>query len=183
MNRLLLVITIFLLSSCGYRFAIQKDALRCKTVSVPYVVGDRDGHLTSEIIHALTTSGYTFIRCGGDIDLHVAVVDIVDEDIGFRFERDKNDRVRNTIVSSETRLIATVHVEVVDMRQCCNVIEPFDITADVEFDHEYYSSPDDINETSLGQLTNIDAARDAAVRPLNKRIAQHIVDYLNHACE
>lgn len=52
------------------------------------------------------------------------------------------------------------------------------ITADAEFDHTYYTTRDRINVFSLGQLSDIDAARDAAMVPLNRALAERIVDFV-----
>jgi len=180
-QRLCLSLLLLFCSSCGYRFTNQASPLRGKEIGVPYVIGDRDGYITSELIHALTASGYQYDRYGGDVVLRVEVLEVVEDDIGFRFERKEDDKIERSIISSEERLKAIVQVAVVDSVQCRDVIEPFIITADVEFDHEYYSSPNDINERSLGQLTDIDGARDAARRPLARTIAQRIVDYLDYA--
>lgn len=172
---------LFLCSSCGYRFANQACFLQGKTISVPYVIGDKDGYITRELVRALTASGYRYDRCGGDVVLRVEVLEIIEEDIGFRFERNEENKIVNSIISMEERLKAVVLVAILDSVQCCDLVEPFTITADVEFDHEYYSSPNDINEKSLGQLTDIDSARDAAMQPLGRAIAQRIVDYLDNA--
>lgn len=176
---------IFLLSGvvlggCGYQFSAPNRFLLCKTLSVPYVEGDQDGYLTSEIIHELIASGYHYTQSGGDVILRIAVLEVIEDDIGFRFEQEKDRSLLDSIISSEMRLKAEVRVEAIDSLRCCPVLEPFVIIVDVEFDHDYYSSPKDINRT-LGQLTDIDSAREAAFRPLNRKIARQIVEYLNNA--
>ncbi len=44
----------------------------------------------------------------------------------------------------------------------------------------YYSSRKGVNVFSLGQVTDIDEARDVAEYPLHRRLAQKIVDYINN---
>ena len=71
-------------------------------------------------------------------------------------------------------------VSLIDAASDCYVVGPIVITAEVEFDHDYNSSPDGVNVFSLGQLTDLDEARDAADDPLNRQLAQNIIDYLVH---
>ena len=69
----------------------------------------------------------------------------------------------------------------IDSRSGCVVLGPSIIKAHVDFDHEFNSSRDAVNVFSLGQVTDIDGATDAAARPLNKVLAQKIVDYMANA--
>jgi len=72
----------------------------------------------------------------------------------------------------------------VTVRETCSgsiVLGPAQLDASVDFDHDYYYSPDGINEFSLGQLTDYDVAYDTVQRPLNQALARKVVDYLTHS--
>ena len=55
---------------------------------------------------------------------------------------------------------------------------PTTINAVADFDNSFYSSRNELNKFSLGQLNDIDAARDAVMQPLNRELAERIVDYI-----
>lgn len=55
---------------------------------------------------------------------------------------------------------------------------PVRLRAYAEFDHDYYTVRHRTNAFSLGQLTDFDSAEDAATKPLNKKIAEKIADYV-----
>ncbi|GAB4237092.1 MAG: hypothetical protein Tsb0021_16920 [Chlamydiales bacterium] len=178
------VICIFILlfgSSCGYRFStIQDMVLGCRTISVPYIIGDDDGEMTSALIHCLTASGYRYQKCHGEIILFVSIVECRDENVGFRYDRKKSGELTRSIIPAETRMIVSAQVRVIDAEKGCDLIRPFYVRDSIDFDHEYYSSREGINVFSLGQVTDIDGGRESAWRPLKRKLAQKVVDYLSN---
>lgn len=172
----------FTLTGCGYSFGQGGLAEQYNSISVPIVQGDRDGVITASIIRKITESGaYKYRNSDGALILHVKVVDISDQNIGFRYDREKGGELDNTIIPTETRLTAVAEVWAVDRCSCCTVLGPVLIRACVDFDHDYYNSRDGINVFSLGQLSDYDEAYDAAQRPLSEALATKIVDYVNES--
>lgn len=170
---------IFICAGCGYRFVQDGPPGYQRTISVPYVIGDLDGELTSSIIKEISVSGFfRYKNESGNMILLVEIVDSRDDNIGFRYDRKKDNDLKNSIIPDETRMIVSVDVSVVDSASGEVLFAPVRLTADIEFDHYFYSSHEGVNVFSLGQYTDIDAAQDAAQRPLNRRLARKIVDYL-----
>lgn len=171
-------------TSCGYR----NGGLHApRTITVPYVEGDYNGDLTAAIVRQIVGSGRFSYRneCGALI-LKVKVLDLRDENIGFRYDRHKDGELKKSTIPVETRSIALVEVSVVEAGTAKLLLGPARLSTDIDFDHFYYSNleKDDelgegVNVFSLGQLTDIDEAHDAAERPLNYKLAQKIVDYLS----
>jgi len=170
------------LPSCGYNLGHNQISEQYHTVSVPFAEGDATGAFTSDLIHVLSASGaYVYQPCNPDAILCVRLIEYYDENIGFRYDRDKDGEIAETIVPSETRRFVQAEVKLIDARRGCVVLGPSLIKVQVDFDHEFNSSRDAVNVFSLGQVTEIDGAIDAVARPLNRVLAQRIVDYIANA--
>ena len=179
MRNCLLSIILCLLCGCGYQFASSNPSFS-KTVYVPFVDGDIDGTLTAAIIRQLSSSGnLTYQECGADLILYVRILDDREENIGFRYELDNGDYTR-TVIPTELRYSMLTEITVTDS-SCCTVLGPIKISAHTDLDHDYYYSRNGVNEFSLGQLTDIDGARDAMITPMNRRLAEKIVDYVSNS--
>ena len=173
--RLFLLACVLLAGSCGYRF--ERDQLQPRTLSVPFAEGDTEGDLTAAVIQQISSSGvYTYRKEGGNLLLKIKVVDLRDENIGFRYYRNKEGKLKKDIIPTETRMAVTAEVTLVEAGSCTPILGPTLITAGVDFDHDFYSSD---TTFSLGQLNDYDSAYDAVVQPLNKALAQKIVDFVN----
>lgn len=175
-----LILAACLLSACGYQMG-QDEGLpsRFATISVPYAEGDQDGTLTSAIIKEIVRSGaFEYQYCGGGLILHVRQLDLNEDNIGFRYDRRKRGTLTKDIIPTETRITAFVEVSVTEAASCKTLLGPVRLSASVDYDHDYYSSRDGVNIFSLGQLSDLDAAYDAVQIPLNRLIAEKIVDYL-----
>lgn len=169
-----------LLTGCGYHFGQGGLASRYSTISVPYVEGDRDGSLTAAIVRQLTESGdYVYKSSNGALCLDVKVVQVSDQNIGFRYDRNKKGKITESVIPTETRITAVAEVTVYESAGCSPVLGPVLIAASVDFDHDYYNSRNAINVFSLGQLSDYDEAYDAVKRPLDEALAKKIVDYVN----
>lgn len=180
----LAVLSVFCLSSCGYRCGSGCEGLssRYATISVPYVEGDQDGSLTSAIIKEITRSGaFDYRSCGGALTLLVKQIDVCEDNIGFRYDRKKRGKLTQDIIPTETRMTIVAEVSVVETVSCCTLLGPVRLSASVDYDHDYYSSRDGINIFSLGQLSDFDEAYDAVQVPLHREIAQKIVDYVTQS--
>lgn len=177
--RNIFLVLLLLLSSCQYRFGQGILSEKYQTISIPFIEGDREGDFTAELVRQIATSGaFVYQPNGGDLVLIVKVVDYAEENIGFRYERKKTGRLKHVVVPSETRIEILTDVSLIDASSGCVIKGPTRIAASVDFDHDYYSSQNAVNIFSLGQLTDIDEARDAVLHPLHLKASQRIVDYI-----
>lgn len=177
-----LLLLALLLSSCHYRFDSGELAQHFSTVSIPYAEGDEDGDLTTQLIRTLSTSSsLRYQPKDGDLILKVKIAELRDENIGFNYDRKRHGELRKYLIPKETRLNAVVELTVVEAKTGEIIRGPTRIWGSVDFDHDYYSSRRAANIISLGQLNDIDAAKDIAIHPLNRVLAEKIVDYLNNS--
>lgn len=176
-----LLLPLLLLSSCcGYRFGDGGYASRYQTISVPFVQGDWDGDFTVALVDEIARSGaFQYERDGGAVILLVKILDICDENIGFRYYRNKEGELKKDIIPTETRITAQAEVSLVEAASGSTLLGPARLSASVEFDHDFYASRHASNIFSLGQLVDYDAAYDAVYRPLNRALAHKIVDFVN----
>jgi hypothetical protein len=175
-----LALIFFFLAGCGYQFGDSGYSAAYKTISVPLVIGDEDGSFTSTLVEQIVRSGsYQYLREGGALLLKVELIDFSDENIGFRYDRKKDGRRRKAIIPTETRLIVNADVTLLEACSGSPVLGPVRINASIDFDHDYYSGRGEINIFSLGQLSDYDTAYEAAYKPLNRVLAQKIVDFIN----
>lgn len=178
-HKIFFVLIFLFLSGCGYRFGDGTPFQKGTTISIPYIEGDFDGQLTSELIQRVTENGiFDYQRSGGSLTLLVKVIDFEDEDIGFRYEQKKDGKFKSSVIPDESRLFVEVEVVLIEVASYENILGPVRIVASVDFDHDYYSSRNGVNVFSLGQLTDYDAAYEAAEVPLSRELAKKIVDYL-----
>lgn len=177
---LVFLVACLLLTNCGYKAGYDGLPIAYRTISVPYVEGDWDGQLTNALIRQINYSGcFEYKNSQANLILVVKILDFSDENIGFRYDRHKDGRLRDTIIPVETRLFALAEVSVVEACSGKIVLGPSKISANVDFDHDYYSSRNEVNVFSLGQLSDFDAASDAANTPLNAALAEKIVSYIS----
>lgn len=168
--------------SCRYQFGYG-DLSHCyATISIPYVEGDQKGQLTTELIEKFSTSGaFRYVSCGGDLILKIKLIEFGEENIDFCYDRKKRGCLKKSIIPTETRLKAIAEVQLIEGKTGKVIRGPMRVMARVEFDHTYYTIRDEMNIFSLGQLNDIDAARDAVMCPLNRHLAERIADYIIHS--
>lgn len=165
-------------TSCGYNKGFGRGNGE-STICVPYVEGDQDGLLTTAIIRQIAYCGvFEYREYGANLQLLVKVVDNWDENIGFRYDRTRKNRLIHSLIPAETRIINLVEVSLLDV--CSNkvLIGPVRIAGAVDFDHDDYTSRNGVNIFSLGQLSDFDDAQDTAIRPLNEKMAKKIIDFI-----
>ncbi|CDZ80443.1 hypothetical protein BN1013_00955 [Candidatus Rubidus massiliensis] len=175
------IIACFLLSqtACGYHYGQGSQLAAYKTITVPYVIGDLEGIFTSELIKKIATSGdLSYDNFCGDLCLEVKIINVIDDNIGFRYDRKKKGDLTHAIIPSETRLTGITEIKLTDTKNGTVIIGPIQISATVDFDHDYYSTRDAANLFSLGQLTDFDEAYHVALKPLYQILAEKIVDYI-----
>lgn len=170
------------LLGCQYQFGQGELSQRYATISVPYAEGDQKGELTTVVIKMLSTSGaFRYVSCGGDLILKIKLIEFREENIDFRYDRKKTGKLKRSIIPTETRVTAIAEVLLIESGTGQTVRGPTRITASANFNHTYYTTRDEVNIFSLGQLNDIDAARDAVMHPLNRYLAEQIVDYVIHS--
>lgn len=182
-----------LLAGCGYRWQSdsQLDTPRL-TIAVPYITGDGDGSLTGEVVRALGISGIAEVRqSGARYQLQASIVQAENQTIGYRRDRQKiSGESKKNLVASEARKTLTVDVALLERDTGKIIRGPFRIEADSDYDYVDGDSIQDLTfispkgfpiivlPFSLGQLEPIDAAEEAAIRPLNVRIAKAMTDVI-----
>ena len=186
--RLFCTLLLTLLLGCGYQLGQGSKLDEYRTISIPYICGDRTGEITDALIKEMSRSGvFAYRNHSADLCLKVEIIEFVEQNIGYQQGPDSNYgyddkstgyRSGKTVIPNETRLTVIAEVTVVESRTGCVKLGPGRIRASDDFDHDYYFSPDGINQTSLGQLTNMEAARDAVMRPLSVVFAEKVVDYI-----
>lgn len=173
------VLLLLVLSSCGYQFGQGNLSSQYQTIAIPYIKGDSDGSLTASVIKSFSAgSELSYVNCGADLLLQIEVMDIYDENIGFRYDRKKEGKLTRSIIPTEARLTIEVEVTLIEESSQKVLRGPVRLQAFIEFDHDFYTTRDAVNAFSLGQLTDYDEAYDAAQKPLNQAIAKKIVDYV-----
>lgn len=178
--KIVLAFLLVCLTGCGYQFGSSQFSSRYSTLSVPYVSGDFDGSFTNEMIHHISTgSVFQYRRVGADLVLKIDLVDFDVENIGYRYYRNKNNKLTRETIPVETRSTVTAVFSLIDACTGYEVLSPVEVSATTDFDHDYYSTRDQINSNSLGQLTDYDEALDASKKPLFFNLAKKISDYIN----
>lgn len=211
--RILGVLSLIVLSSCGY-YAGQGDITSgYSTISIPYIEGDEYGDFTAALAKEIAVTGpLRYSRCNGDLTLKVSVIDYDYENVGFRYDRKKDKhkdkdqisgqsshvssesfisseskddieeiRLSHSVIPTETRVEAIAEVTLIESNSGCVLLGPVQIRAFMDFDHDYYYSWNGVNESSLGQLTDYDAAVDGSFKPLYAILAHKIADYIYDA--
>lgn len=181
MGRAALFFLLILTTSCGYHFGSGGRLAGYRTITVPYVVNDPDGHLTSELVRELSASGpFQYRQCGGALLLQVRVCGVDQYNVGFEYDTDDDGFRTERIVPNEGRLLAIAEVEVVSCASGCVLLGPQRITASVDFDYDPLSTENQLAIFSLGQFTQIDLAEDTAIVPLYRHLARKIVNYVTN---
>lgn len=178
-NKIFTSFAILFLCSCGYHVGQGDITSGYSTITIPYIDGDEYGLFTAELAREISVSGpLRYERCEGELTLRVSVIDYNYENVGFRYDRDKDGEKIKSVIPSETRVQAITEVSLIETASGSILLGPVQITAYLDFDHEYYNSWNGVNITSLGQLTDYDAAVDGSFKPLYQILAHKIADYV-----
>ncbi len=175
--RYLLLLT--LLTACGYQLGERATLQQYRTISVPYVKCDDDGRFTEALVRAISRShAFQYCDCGGQLILEASITSRGRENIGYEFDETAQ---KKRLLADEGRMIYVVEISVIDARRCCTVLGPFCVKAYVDYPFDPQSVNTDVSVFSLGQFVAIDAAEEAACRPLYEDLARKVVDYLASA--
>ncbi len=170
-------------SSCGWHMAehLSSSDSPERTICVPYVEGDTQGLLTATLAEQIERQGnFKYVQDGGRYLLHIEILDGKNKNIGFRYDPKRlKDRHRHRLIPDETRRKLLAKVTVIDSLTQKEVMPAAYIVGSCDFDHQNYSLSNNINNFSLGQLTDIDTANEAVDIPLYRSLAHNIALYLD----
>jgi hypothetical protein len=176
-------------TSCGYHTAASDDKT---TISIPYVEGDVQGQLTSEIIRQLANSDmYHFVKRDGDLNLQITLVGDKNDIVGFQYDlTTKKGKIERNLMAQENRRTLTAQVILTRCDTQEVVMGPLNISATTDYDFIDVNSLKEVSfinphgkrektiNLSLGQLDSIEGAQDAALPPLYRQLAQRIANTL-----
>ncbi len=180
-SKSLLLLTLGLLcQGCGYRSVIHHNALSSyKTITVPYIEGDGEGEITSQVIQSLSQSGaWQYRTFDAELILKVKVLGTKAEDVGYNRFIGPDNQAERWMVPNERLLSILSEVTVIDMATQKIVLGPKNLSTSVKFDFDPEFSEDNLVGFSLAQYNFVENAERSAHKPLNESIAQTIVDYL-----
>lgn len=150
------------------------------SITIPYVSGDNQGDLTTEIIKAFSQSGVSVSGCCGRLLLEICLFSPNDENIGYTFAYTEDGTRTKIVASNEARISATAKVTLIDQCSGRRLLGPCSITAYTDFDFEPDLSTVNSHDFALGQLEMHPQAFDVAKHPLYRCLAEKIVDYVVH---
>ncbi len=185
----LLLSSLLLFSSCGYRWTAESPEL--PRVTVPFIAGDEQGILTAEVISALSGSGLVRIASHHpQYRLQVCLLKQNNETIGFRRDKQKvhGGKVQKNLLAAEARRVVEAEVSLHRVDTGELAWGPYQLAADADYDYIDGDSIEDLTFTtpsgipttvlpfSLGQLEPVESAQEAANRTVYRRLSKKIVD-------
>jgi hypothetical protein len=169
-------------SSCGYQSGSSLLIKKYKTISIPYVEGDREGHLTAEVAKQIASLGNLKYQAdAGDLWLKIETVSSQRKAIGFRHTRDIDGNLTKNISPTEDRLLQEVVISVIESESGQVILGPATIKATIDYDYEasVYKKP--VLHESLGQLDQPLEAATLAHYPLYRELAKRIAYFVYHS--
>ena len=125
--------------------------------------------------------------------IQAAIVQAENQTVGYRRDRQKvSGESKKNLIASEGRKVLVVEASLYEKEEL--IYGPVRIEADAVYDYVDGDSIQDLTfinpkgdlivalPFSLGQLEPVDAAEEAAMRPLNARMARKIIDVLFGGC-
>lgn len=187
----IIFIFIFLLCfGCSYHIGKSKF-FEDISIKVPYAIGDEEGILTKEVICEIASCDILkYKNSKADFILNIEILDISNEKIGYRFDRENDGSLKKNIMPTESRRKIKAKISLFSKRDNREVFKPKIIKADVDYDYVTQDSVQDLSfilpngrrETilnfSLGQLESIGSAEKAALNSLYKILAKKIVNII-----
>lgn len=173
--------------SCSYTNKLP-DKYSESTVNIPYVKGDEDGQLTHSLVYQLSAAGaLEYKQIDADYVLLVSVLDVSNDKIGYRKDRDLDGKLRDNLMPIESRQSIKAEVSLKSTTTDEIVWGPRTISADIDYDYVEQDALKDLSfvnssgkrETilsySLGQLESVPSAQISVRHPLYQNLAKNIV--------
>ena len=150
------------------------------TIRIPYAQGDDSGELTSRVIEAVNNQPGFRVDESGQYLLRIRLLDDTEEKIGFRYNPRELKRGSHKLILEESRAKALAEVTLVDRFTKKNVVGPAFILGNTDYDHQENTINNNVNDLSLGQLSDIDAAQDVTYIPLYRDLSSKIALWLQN---
>lgn len=150
------------------------------TVRIPYAQGDASGELTSRVVEAVNAQPGFRVDESGRYILSVKLLDSSEEKIGFRYDPRKLRHGQKDLILNETRAKALAEISLIDTTTSTKICGPAYILGNIEYDHQENTIDNNINDLSLGQLSDIDTAQDVTYIPEYRDLAQKIALWLQN---
>ena len=173
----LLSVALIGLSGCsGWKMANGHSSAK-KSVRIPYVQGDSSGELTAALAEALDEQLSFHVDEQGHYELRVKLLDSKEEKIGYRYDPiELKEEGKRVLILNESRAKTLAKVSLVN-RHTNEVLKgPAHILGNVEYDN-------DIQDFSLGQLSDVDTIHEARNIPIYRDLAQKIAMWLQESVD
>ncbi len=180
----LLSVALIGLSGCsGWKMANGHSSAK-KSVRIPYVQGDSSGELTAALAEALDEQLSFHVDEQGHYELRVKLLDSKEEKIGYRYDPiELKEEGKRVLILNESRAKTLAKVSLVN-RHTNEVLKgPAHILGNVEYDHQENTLDNDIQDFSLGQLSDVDTIHEARNIPIYRDLAQKIAMWLQESVD
>jgi hypothetical protein len=183
-QKIKILISLLFLTGCGYRWHYDYPDGTRPTLMVPFIPGDDEALLTSEIISYIDASGiFDIVPKGGDYRLEICLKGGGNTQIGYRRDPQKiKGLTKKNLVSSEGRRAFAVEACLYRGNTKELAFGPYSLTVDADYDLTFITKLGVLEEVlpfSLGQLESIESAQEAVQRALYRSISQKIVDVIS----
>ena len=169
------------LTGCAsWHVADSVSSDRQMTVRIPYAQGDDSGELTSRVIEAVNNQPLFRVDESGQYLLRIHLLDDKEEKIGFRYNPRELKKGSRKLILEESRAKALAEVCLIDRFTKKTVAGPAYILGNIDYDHQENSIDSDVNDLSLGQLSDVDAAQDVTYIPLYRDLSSKIALWLQN---
>jgi len=167
------------LSSCsGWKVAGCHSCDRT-AVRIPYVQGDNSGELTTALVTAVDEQVAFHVSESGQYELQVKILDSKEEKIGFRYDPIELEKEgKKDLILNESRAKTLAKVTLVDRHSSQVIRGPAHILGNIEYDHQENTLDNDIQDFSLGQLSDVDTIHEVRNIPIYRDLAQKIAFWL-----
>ena len=182
MSRFIFLVSSFFLASCA-SWHLSDSMTHPKTVHIPYAVGDSTGEFTRRVISEVSKQPGFSVDDSGQYLLTIRLLDSKEQKLGYRFDPIDLDKGKREIIPNESRALVLAEVSLKDTFSNKIVLGPAYILGGIDFDHQQNTINNDTNDFSLGQLTDIETARDVTYIPLYRDLSIKIATWLQNAQE
>lgn len=178
--------------SCGYRAIGSFKDNEIVALSIPLISSDEDGRLRDNLaVLVASTRKYKYTSFNSRYQLLVKIESDETEHIGYMWDRDSivGERL-NKLYPSEGRRSVVAKVIIIDTITNKDLIEPFTVTVNSDFDFVNPTSIKNIEFTdtsqqkqtslqySLGQLDSQEGSSVEVAHPLFDKLAEKIIRFL-----
>jgi hypothetical protein len=155
-----------------------------KSIRVPYVQGDSSGELTAALVEALDEQLSFHVDEAAQYELRVQLLDSKEEKIGYRYdpiELKKNGK--RVLILNESRAKTLAKVSLVNRHTSEILKGSAHILGNIEYDHQENTLDNDIQDFSLGQLSDVDTIQEVRNIPIYRDLAQKIALWLQESVD